>query len=210
MQHNFLSNYCLFYMMMESRECYKILSILDTMSTVRMPVKTMDYLVYEARKEVKPMARPKDKNLKSEFEMIIIKDEDVHFMFNREKTAVTEGKGGHLAIGSKYFLEIMQRNKLLGEVALLKTVKIVMESVIWENYIITHYEITKDKSLLIIQEMFSSTLFRVNNEESEWNKKTKLLFEPLLELMLSSERASSELLRYQKELRTLRAMYPEI
>jgi hypothetical protein len=37
-----------------------------------------------------------------------------------------------------------------------------------------------------------------------------MLFEPLLELMFSPERATAELTKFQKELRTLKVLYPEI
>ncbi len=45
--------------------------------------------------------------------------------------------------------------------------------------------------------MFSSTLFSLNREEP-LAKKTRLLFEPLLELILGVERSASELDKFQK------------
>lgn len=158
---------------------------------------------------MKAVARVKEKVVKSECELILIKDEDVQFMFmfNREKS-LADSKGGHMAIGSKHSFDIMQRNKLLGDVVQTRTLHIAMESFVWESYAITHYQISQDKSLILIQEMLSSTLFNLNNEEAELTKKTRLLFEPLLELLLSSERAAAELSRFQKELRTLRLLYP--
>lgn len=158
---------------------------------------------------MKVVARVKDKAVKSECELILVKDEDVQFMFNREKS-LADSKGGHMAIGSKHSFDIMQRNKLLGDVVQTRSLQIAMESFVWESYVLTHYQISQEKSLIIIQEMFSSTLFNLNNEEAELAKKTRLLFEPLLELLLSSERAAAELGRFQKELRTLRLLYPEI
>lgn len=41
MQHNFLSNYCLFYMTVQARECYRMLSVLSSMNIVRLPEKRM-------------------------------------------------------------------------------------------------------------------------------------------------------------------------
>lgn len=41
MQHNFLSNYCLFYMTVQARECYRMLSVLSSMSVVRLPEKRL-------------------------------------------------------------------------------------------------------------------------------------------------------------------------
>jgi hypothetical protein len=63
--------------------------------------------------------------------------------------------------------------------------------------------------LLIIQEMFSSTLYNVNKEEP-LAKKARLLFEPLLELILGVQRTGVELENYQKELRTIKALHPEL
>lgn len=46
MQHNFLSNYCLFYMTVDAKECYKILSVLSSMSVLRLPEKQMEMAVF--------------------------------------------------------------------------------------------------------------------------------------------------------------------
>ena len=53
------------------------------------------------------------------------------------------------------------------------------------------------RSLIILQEMFSSTIY-ISTREEHLIKKAKLLFEPLLELMLGGERAGGELERFQK------------
>lgn len=153
------------------------------------------------------MARAKDKVVRSECELVVIRDEDAQFLLNREKG---ESKSGHMAIGRKDCFEVMQRNKLLGDLVQTRSLCLTLESFVWEGYVFTHYQVSAEKSLILIQEMFSSTLFDLNNEEADLAKKTRLVFEPLLELLLSGERAASELARFQKELRTLRLLHPEI
>lgn len=207
MQHNFLSNYCLFYMTVQSRECFRMLSVLSSMSVVRLPEKRLEVAVFETRREVKAVARAKDKVVRSECELVVVRDEDAQFLLHRERG---EGKGGHMAIGSRHCFDVMQRNRLLGDVVQTRSLPLAMESFVWESYVLTHYQVSAEKSLVLIQEMFSSTLLNLNNEEAELAKKTRLLFEPLLELLLSPERAAGELARFQKELRTLRLLYPEI
>lgn len=207
MQHNFLCNYCLFYLTVQPRECFRMLSVLASMGVLRLPQKRIELAVFEGRREVKAVARAKDKVLRSESELVVIRDEDAQFLLNREKG---ESKSSHMAIGSRDCFDVMQRNRLLGDLVQTRSLTVDLESFVWEGYVISHCQVSAEKSLVLIQEMFSSTLFNLNNEEADLAKKTKLVFEPLLELLLSAERAASELARFQKELRTLRLLHPEI
>lgn len=59
MQHNFLSNFCLFSTVIDTTECYKILSVLNSMSIQRLPLKQLEVALYEGRREIKQMNRPK-------------------------------------------------------------------------------------------------------------------------------------------------------
>lgn len=44
------------------------------MNTLRMPLKNLEYNLYEGRREIKQINKPKEKNLKTEFELTVIKD----------------------------------------------------------------------------------------------------------------------------------------
>lgn len=102
MQHNFLSNYCLFYFTMETGECYKMLSLLHTVAVHRLPTKEIEYSAYEGRREAKQVLRPKEKNVRAEFDLAVIKDEDVLFLYNRERSS-SDPRGGHMTISSREF-----------------------------------------------------------------------------------------------------------
>lgn len=43
-----------------------------------------------------------------------------------------------MTISSLAFFDILQRNRLIGDVTHIKTVHLIIESVIWEGYIISH------------------------------------------------------------------------
>lgn len=83
MHDNFTSNYCLFYCSMETAECYKALSLISTMNIQRLPPKQIEYASYEGRREVKQSVRSKEKSLRTEFDLTVLKEEDVMFMHNR-------------------------------------------------------------------------------------------------------------------------------
>lgn len=43
-----------------------------------------------------------------------------------------------MTISSLAFFDILQRNRLIGDVTHIKTVHLIIESMIWEGYIISH------------------------------------------------------------------------
>jgi hypothetical protein len=61
----------------------------------------------------------------------VIRDEDVLFMYNREKSVGSETKAGHMTLSSKAFFDIMQKNRLIGEVAPIRQIKMAMEGFVW-------------------------------------------------------------------------------
>ena len=73
MQNNFLSNYCLFYCTMDTAQCYKALSLISTMNIQRLPPKEIEYATYEGRREVKQSVRSKEKSLRTEFDLTVLR-----------------------------------------------------------------------------------------------------------------------------------------
>jgi hypothetical protein len=52
-------------------------------------------------------------------------------MYNREKSVGSETKAGHMTLSSKAFFDIMQKNRLIGEVAPIRQIKMAMEGFVW-------------------------------------------------------------------------------
>ena len=73
MQNNFLSNYCLFYCTMDTAQCYKALSLISTMNIQRLSPKEIEYATYEGRREVKQSVRSKEKSLRTEFDLTVLR-----------------------------------------------------------------------------------------------------------------------------------------
>lgn len=73
MHNSFLSNYCLFYCAIETAECYKALSLISTMNIQRLPPKEIEYGTYEGRREVKQSVRSKERSLRAEFDLTVLK-----------------------------------------------------------------------------------------------------------------------------------------
>ena len=83
MEHSLLANYCIFSSVLPTKECYKALSLHDSMVTTRAPNKTLSFTCYETRREVKPLFKQKDRSAKNEFELMVIDDENLRFMLTR-------------------------------------------------------------------------------------------------------------------------------
>jgi hypothetical protein len=108
---------------------------MSTMNVQRLPPKEIEYSTYEGRREVKQSVRLKEKSLRTEFDLTILREEDVMFMHNRERGSE---KGGSMTISSLPFFEMLQRTRLIGEITHTKTLHLSIESMIWESYIISH------------------------------------------------------------------------
>lgn len=215
MQSNLLSNYCLFFATLESQDCFKILSQLNTMPVSVLPSKSIEFRLLESRKEIKnPLMKPKEKPSRVvEYEVAVVRDQQVSFLFSQEKSPSREGKeykDGTVAMVSSSCEQLSLFSKIFGEMSLKASVKCVLEVVSWENYLIFHGELSDKKRVLFVQEIYSSTTLTCANEEDSLTKKLRLMFEPFLELLMGTERMQTEMASYLKELLRIRTYHPEI
>lgn len=104
MQHNLLSNFLTFHTTLDSERWLMILSHLTTMPLTKCQPYKFEYCFVKNRNNIKTTFNYKEKIIRQEFDMTIIKNKEFAFIKNKEKNGLVGNPKGSMVITDQSFV----------------------------------------------------------------------------------------------------------
>lgn len=115
MQHNILSNFLTFSTTLSSEQWLRALSHLTTMPVTSLEPYQLDYAFIKNRNNIKTTFNHKEKIIKQEFDLTILKFKGWAFIRNKEKGGLVGNPRGSMTISDQSFAEKLTGNFFPGE-----------------------------------------------------------------------------------------------
>ena len=195
---NMLGNFMLLHTTISSEQWFKILPYLQTMPIADMESQRIEHEEYKMTRSGKGMFS-KNKNVVQEYQMVVVRNSQVCFMWNREK-----GERGSMAISEAGFMDnASTKNILPGQLVLVNQKYFILQGISWQSYIIYYTQLPNKQILLLIQQTNAVTLFKQNQFDQQLTDRLKKFYEPVLYQMVGDKESKNIVERYGVYLREL-------